>query len=143
MMQGPGRGLRIRAAVLRQEFAKGGRLQDLVHNFLYMHMVQMTLGVLCSRMHQLNERLARWLLMSSDHMRTSTVLLTQEFLAQMLGARRSTVTVAAGSLKRQGLIDYSRGRIRIVSRAGLEKVVCECYTIVRNTYDRLLPPEFS
>ncbi len=143
LMQSQGSGMRIRSAQLREEFAKGGTLQEMVHNYLYMQMVQTTQAVLCSRMHQLEERLSRWLLMSSDHLRSSMMLMTQEFLAQMLGARRSTVTVAAGRLQRQGLIDYSRGRIHIVNRVGLEKTACECYRIVRATYDRLLPPDFS
>jgi CRP-like cAMP-binding protein len=101
----------------------------------------MTQGVLCSRMHQLEERLARWLLMSSDHMRTSTVQLTQEFLAQMLGSRRSTVTVAAGVLQREGMIDYKRGKIHIADRAKLEAASCECYQIVKSAYERVLPGE--
>jgi CRP-like cAMP-binding protein len=87
-------------------------------------------------------RLARWLLTSADRMESERLELTQEFLAQMLGSRRSTVTVAAGALQRAGWIDYSRGRIQIVDRAGLEGAACECYRIVRSIYERLLPKNF-
>jgi CRP-like cAMP-binding protein len=82
--------------------------------------------------------MARWMLTASDRLESPMLNLTQEFLAQMLGSRRSTVTVAAGNLQRQRLIDYSRGRIQILDRPGLELVACECYGIVRNAYERVL-----
>jgi hypothetical protein len=94
--------------------------------------------VLCNRMHEVDARLARWLLTSSDRMESDTLHLTQEFLSQMLGVQRSTVTVAAGELQRKGMIGYSRGRIHILDRAALSEVACECYRIVNASYDRVL-----
>jgi CRP-like cAMP-binding protein len=86
----------------------------------------------CNRLHEAEERLARWLLMVRDRVENENYFLTQEFLANMLGARRTTVTAAAGELQRKGLIKYTRGRIRIVDSAGLESEACECYKTVRN-----------
>jgi CRP-like cAMP-binding protein len=138
IMQGAGEGLRIRAAVARGEFLKGGMFQRLVHAFAYLQLVQITQSVLCNRMHEVDERLARWLLSSADRMESDFLHLTQEFLSQMLGVQRSTVTVAAGELQRNGLIGYSRGRIHILDRAGLTARACECYGIVNGSYGRLL-----
>lgn len=138
IIQGIGEGLRIRSAVVRGEFLKGGMLQRLVHSFAYLQLVQVTQSVLCNRMHEVEARLARWLLTSSDRMESDTLNLTQEFLGQMLGAQRSTVTVAAGNLQRQGMIGYSRGRIHLTDRVKLQGVACECYRIVQASYDRLL-----
>jgi CRP-like cAMP-binding protein len=138
IIQGSGEGLRIRASVVRAEFLKGGSLQKLVHAFAYLQLVQITQSVLCNRMHEVEQRLARWLLTSADRMESEFLHLTQEFLSQMLGVQRSTVTVAAGELQRDGLIGYSRGRIHILNRAGLTARTCECYGAVNASYDRLL-----
>ncbi|HEV2645087.1 MAG TPA: Crp/Fnr family transcriptional regulator [Acidobacteriaceae bacterium] len=138
VIQGAGEGFRIRSSVVRNEFAKGGTLQKLVHAFAYLQLVQITQSVLCNRMHEVEARLARWLLTSSDRMESEYLQLTQEFLSQMLGVQRSTVTVAAGELQRNGLIGYSRGRIHIIDRAGLAFRACECYAIVNDSYNRLL-----
>lgn len=138
IMQGSGEGLRIRSSVVRAEFLKGGMLQKLVHAFAYLQLVQITQSVLCNRMHEVEARLARWLLSSADRMESEFLHLTQEFLSQMLGVQRSTVTVAAGELQRNGLIGYSRGRIHILNRAGLIAKTCECYGIVNASYDRIL-----
>jgi CRP-like cAMP-binding protein len=117
MMQGVGEGLRIRSSILRDQFVKGGMLQRLVHSFAYLQLVQVSQSVLCNRMHEVDARLARWLLTSADRMESDSLNLTQEFLAQMLGVQRSTVTVAAGDLQRAGMIGYSRGKIHIIDRA--------------------------
>jgi CRP-like cAMP-binding protein len=138
IMQGSGEGLRIRSSVVRAEFLKGGMLQKMVLAFAYLQFVQITQSVLCNRMHEVEARLARWLLSSADRMESEFLHLTQEFLAQMLGVQRSTVTVAAGELQRIGMIGYSRGRIHILNRAGLTAKACECYGIVGAAYDRLL-----
>ena len=138
IMQGQGEGLRVRSAIVRGEFLKGGMLQKLVHAFTYLQMVQITQSVLCNRMHEVEARLARWLLSSADRMESEFLQLTQEFLSQMLGVQRSTVTVAAGELQRKGLIGYSRGRIHIIDRPGLTARACECYGIVNQSYDRIL-----
>jgi CRP-like cAMP-binding protein len=141
LIQGIGEGLRIRSSIVRDEFLKGGVLQQLVHAFTYLQMVQVTQSVLCNRMHEVETRLARWLLTSADRMESESLNLTQEFLAQMLGVQRSTVTVAAGELQRAGMIGYSRGKINIMDRDALTKVACECYDIVSASYQRILKPD--
>ena len=138
IMQGSGEGLRIRSSLVRAEFLKGGMLQRIVHAFAYLQLVQITQSVLCNRMHEVDARLARWLLSSADRMESETLHLTQEFLAQMLGVQRSTVTVAAGEMQRNGMIGYSRGRIHILDRPGLIGKACECYGIVNESYNRIL-----
>lgn len=138
VIQGVGDGLRIRSSIMRDEFLKGGMLQQIVHAFTYLQLVQVTQSVLCNRMHEVDARLARWLLTSADRMESESLHLTQEFLAQMLGVQRSTVTVAAGELQRAGMIGYSRGKIHIVDRAALTNVACECYDIVSASYKRIL-----
>ncbi len=138
LIQGIGSGLRIRSSIVREEFLKGGILQQMVHAFTYLQLVQVTQSVLCNRMHEVDSRLARWLLTSADRMESESLHLTQEFLAQMLGVQRSTVTVAAGEMQRAGLIGYSRGKINILNRAALTKIACECYEIVSSSYRRIL-----
>jgi CRP-like cAMP-binding protein len=138
IVQGVGEGLRLRSALLRDEFLKGGVLQKLVHAFCYLQMVQITQSVLCNRMHEVQGRLARWLLTSADRSESEMLYLTQEFLSQMLGVQRSTVTVAAGELQRARLIGYSRGHIHILNRAGLRQRACECYSVVHASYERIL-----
>ena len=142
IMQGSGAGLRIRMGIVKEEFLKGGPFAQLVHSFVYMQMVQMAQSVLCNRLHPVESRMARWMLTAGDRIQNDQLQLTQEFLAQMLGSRRSTVTVSAGNLQREGLIDYTRGRVRIVNRPGLEAKSCECYHIVRSTYDALIGREY-
>jgi len=138
LMQGAGEGLRIKSSIMLDEFLRGGMLQRIAHRFAYLQLVQITQSVLCNRVHEVEARLARWLLTSADRMESDSLHLTQEFLAQMLGVQRSTVTVAAGSLQSQGLIGYSRGRIDILNRSGLVGVSCECYRIVLASYQRIL-----
>jgi len=138
VVQGAGTGLRIRTGILRDEFLKGGAFSQTVNSFLYMQMVQMGQSVLCGRLHAVDTRMARWMLTAADRTESESIQITQEYLAQMLGSRRSTVTVAAGDLQRKGLIDYSRGRVRIVDRAGLEALTCECYRVVRVAYEQFL-----
>jgi CRP-like cAMP-binding protein len=138
LMQGVGEGLRIRSSILRDQFVKGGMLQRMVHTFAYLQLVQVSQSVLCNRMHEVDARLARWLLTSADRMESESLNLTQEFLAQMLGVQRSTVTVAAGDLQRAGLIGYSRGKIHILDRVNLTRTACECYQIVSSSYKRVL-----
>ena len=115
-----------------------GCFSNCVHSFAYLQLVQTTQSVLCNRLHSVDERLARWLLSSADRMESESLNLTQEFLAQMLGAQRSTVTVAAGNMQRDGLIGYSRGKIQILDREKLVAATCECYGIVRSSYERIL-----
>lgn len=138
VIQGIGDGFRIRASIVRKEFLKGGMLQRLVHSFAYLQLVQMTQSVLCNRLHHVEGRLARWLLTSADRMESESLNLTHEFLAQMLGVQRSTVTVAAGEMQRAGLIGYSRGKVEILDRKRLTVLACECYGIVTSSYERML-----
>jgi CRP-like cAMP-binding protein len=138
IIQGSGEGMRIRSSIVRDEFVKGGVLQQLVHAFAYLQLAQVTQSVLCNRLHEVEARLARWLLTSSDRMESDSLHLTQEFLAQMLGVQRSTVTVAAGEMQRAELIGYSRGKITILNRPALINRTCECYGIVAASYDRIL-----
>ncbi|SNS92950.1 cAMP-binding domain of CRP or a regulatory subunit of cAMP-dependent protein kinases [Granulicella rosea] len=138
VMQGSGAGFRIRASILREEFLKGGVFAQLVYDFIYLQTVQAAQSVLCNRLHTVEARMARWLLTASDRQQTEILQLTQEYLAQMLGTRRSTVTVAAGKLQRRKLIDYTRGKVRIADRPALEGAACECYGIVRGAYDRMI-----
>jgi CRP-like cAMP-binding protein len=138
LIQGAGEGFRIRSSILREQFVMGGMLQRMVHTFAYLQLVQVTQSVLCNRMHEVDARLARWLLASADRMESESLNLTQEFLAQMLGVQRSTVTVAAGELQRAGLIGYSRGKIHILDRSRLIVRACECYRIVNASYRRVL-----
>jgi len=138
LIQGVGDGLRIRSKIVRDQFMKGGMFQQLVHAFAYLQLVQVTQSVLCNRMHEVDARLARWLLTSADRMESESLNLTQEFLSQMLGVQRTTVTVAAGQMQRAGMIDYSRGKINLTDRQALTKVTCECYDIVSASYKRIL-----
>ncbi len=138
VMQGIGEGFRVPASVVRAEFLKGGVLRQLVHALMYLQFVQITQSVFCNRMHEVDGRLARWLLTSADRTESDVVNLTQEFLSQMLGVQRSTVTVAAGDLQRLGMIEYTRGRIKLLDRPRLIQTACECYSIVNASYDRLL-----
>ncbi|HEY4902247.1 MAG TPA: Crp/Fnr family transcriptional regulator [Candidatus Sulfotelmatobacter sp.] len=106
-------------------------LERRLQQFSQVMTMQVTQIAACNRLHEVDERLARWLLMSADRIASNSVPLTQELLAQMLGTRRSSVTVAAGILQKAGLIAYTRGDVRIVDRHGLEEIACECYGIMQ------------
>jgi CRP-like cAMP-binding protein len=138
LVQGSGKGYRIAAPLLRKIFLEGGELQRLINNFIYLQLIQISQSVLCNRLHELETRLARWLMMSADRMESDQLQLTQEFLAQMLGVQRSTVTVAAGVLQRGGMIEYRRGKILILNRAMLKEAACECYHVVDAGFEKLL-----
>ena len=114
--------------ILRQCPTLERRLQQ----FSQIMAVQVTQIAACNRLHEVNERLARWLLMSADRIESNSVPLTQEFLGQMLGTRRSSVTVAAGMLQKAGLISHSRGEVKIVDRQKLEEAACDCYGIMQS-----------
>jgi CRP-like cAMP-binding protein len=142
IMQGAGQGLRARMGLVQSEFLKGGPFAELIHTFIYLQMIQMAQSVLCNRLHPVDSRMARWMLTACDRTQSESLQITQEFLAQMLGSRRSTVTVAAGQLQREGMIDYTRGRVRVVDRPALEGRACECYHVVRATFDRLIGTDY-
>jgi CRP-like cAMP-binding protein len=138
VMQIEGEGFRVKASHAQELMHLGGHFTELVYQHISLQMLQMGQSALCNRLHDVKSRLARWLLTASDRNRSQQLGLTQEFLSQMLGSRRSTVTVMAGELQREGLIEYSRGKILITNREALESEACECYGIVSSAYKRIL-----
>ena len=114
-------------------------LRNLVERYIQAQFVQVAQRVACVARHSIPERCSRWLLLTHDRVGDREFPLTQEFLAQMLGVRRASVTAAAGALQNAGLISYSRGRVTVLDREGLEKAACECYGIIRHEFERLLP----
>src|SRR5512141_3097423 len=139
VVQSAGEGYRLRASVLKREFAMGGHMQHLALRYTQALITQMAQTAVCNRHHALDQQLCRWLLLSLDRLQTNELVMTQELIADMLGVRREGVTEAAGKLQHDGLIHYSRGHIKVLDRARLEKRVCECYAVVKKEYDRLLP----
>jgi CRP-like cAMP-binding protein len=133
-----GSAFRMSAKSLQQEFARGGSVQTLLLLYTQALITQISQTAVCNRFHSVEKRLCRWLLLSHDGVKSDELLMTQEFIANMLGGRRESVTVAAGHLQDAGLIEYSRGRIKILNREGLEAAACECYRIVKDEVDRLL-----
>lgn len=129
-----GTALRMPFKDLQREFHENDELRECVLQSVQSQGAILGQLAACNRLHEAEERLARWFLMVRDRMENDTFYLTQEFLAVMLGSRRTTVTAAAGTLQRKGLIRYSRGRIHIVDPAGLEKEACECYRTVREIH---------
>jgi len=135
LVQGTGTALRMSAVRFRLEFRKSSALQRALYHYVHMLMAQVTQTAACNRFHQVHSRLARWLLMTRDRLRSEQFHLTQEFLACMLGVRRVGVTKAASALQRKKLIRYTRGQIRILDGAALEAAACACYRIVRDLSD--------
>lgn len=127
--------LRMPFKDLQREFSENDEMRDVILQGVQSQGFILGQVAGCNRLHEAEERLARWLLMVRDRMESDTFFLTQEFLATMLGSRRTTVTAAAGTLQRKGLIKYSRGRIHIVDPEGLTLAACECYPTVRALYD--------
>jgi CRP-like cAMP-binding protein len=138
IVQMVGDGVRIPADVLRREFKKGGQLQDLLLRYTQAFITQIAHAAACNRSHEVNGRLAKWLLMCQDRSHSNSLELTHEFISEMLGIRRAGVTVAAGQFRQAGLISYSRGKITIIDRKGLEAASCECYPILKKEFVRLL-----
>ena len=138
VVQVAGSAMRMKAGTLREEFKRGGRLQDLLLRYTQTHLVQIAQTAVCNRLHNLEGRLCRWLLMIHDRVDGDEFLLTQEVISQMLGAQRTGVTEAAGSLQKKQMIRYSRGRIVVLNRQRLEETACDCYLIVKEEFDRLV-----
>jgi CRP-like cAMP-binding protein len=136
-IQVEGSGYRIDAELLKAEFERDGRLRSHLQKYLLANLIQSAQYAACNRLHTISERLARWILTCHDRIQSDRMPLTHEFLGQMLGAPRTTVTLAAGTLHQAGLIDYSRGHVTIRNRKKLESVACECYRTVRDEYRRL------
>lgn len=135
--QVPGEALRVRASLIKGLYDEGGALHKLLNRYIHTVIVTGSQSTACNARHRVEERLCRWLLMSSDGIGSDEVNLTQEFLATMLGVRRPGVSVAAGVLQDAGLISYNRGTIQILDRPALEKAACECYRMSKEEYDRL------
>jgi CRP-like cAMP-binding protein len=136
--QVPGEALRMETKVFEDEMKLGGRLYRLVQRYTQAMINQISQSTVCNHRHSVEKRMCRWLLMSHDRVGIDEFLLTQEFLAQMLGVRRPTVTAVAGILQKAGLISYHRGRLTVLDRKGLEAASCECYEVVAKELDRLL-----
>ncbi len=139
VVQSAGQGYRLKASLLMDEFNHSAPVLHLLLRYTQALITQMAQTAVCNRHHSLDQQLCRWLLLSHDRLAGNELLMTQELIANMLGVRREGVTEAAGSLQRDGLIRYQRGRITIIDRPGLELRTCECYAVVKKEYDRLLP----
>lgn len=140
MVQIPGEAVHLGGDVFKKEFDLGGPLRDLLLLYAQALFVAVSQSAACNARHPVEQRLCRWLLLSSDAVRSDGLPLTQEFLSAMLGVRRAGVSVAASGLRREGLIAYTRGRVSILDRAGLERGACECYGVVKSQFDRLPGP---
>jgi len=138
IVQIAGGAMRMEAAALREELGRGGRLQGLLLRYALAFNKQVSQTAACNRSHNVGNRLARWLLMCQNRVGGDELYLTQEFVAQMLGTRRSGVSEAAILLQAAGLIRYSRGHITILDRERLKEFACECYEVVKAEFDRLL-----
>jgi CRP-like cAMP-binding protein len=137
LVQSAGTAMRMKAAVLQREFRRDGALQRLMHRYLHSLLTQISQSAVCNRFHTADARLARWLLMTHDRVGADDFRLTQEFLSNMLGVRREAVSKAAGAIQRRGLVNYSRGRITVLDRAGLEATACQCYRIIRDESEQV------
>jgi CRP-like cAMP-binding protein len=135
-----GEAVRLDARTLRDQFTRGGAFQRILLRYTSTLITQISLTAACNRKHTLEKRLCRWLLLIRDRVASDELIMTQEFIANILGGRRETVTVAAGRLQDAGLIRYTRGRLRILNRQGLEDTVCECYKAVTAECNRALTP---
>jgi CRP-like cAMP-binding protein len=138
VVQSAGKAVRMKAGPLQKEFALGGKFQQLLLRYTQALITQISLTAVCNRLHSVEQQLCRWLLLSHDRIDSDELIMTQELIANMLGVRREGVTVAAGRLQDAGAISYSRGRITIRDRKKLLSLVCECYQVVREEFDRLL-----
>jgi CRP-like cAMP-binding protein len=138
VVQGPGKSWRVPSAAFRRELARSPALRALLNRYIYVLMVQLGAAAACLRFHLIGPRLARWLLLMQDRAHSDHFHVTHEFLAYMLGVRRVGITSAAGLLQRDGLIEYRRGELIVLSRRGLEAAACGCYTADERTYSRVM-----
>ena len=139
-VQVPGSGLRLRADVLRKQLELSTGMRTVMLHYAHAFFNQGAQSAACVHSHSVGQRCCRWLLITHDRVRSDHFLLTQEFLAMMLGVQRTSVNNVAARLKQLKLIDYHRGSVTILDRAGLEKRTCECYFVTKHEFDRLLRP---
>ena len=139
IVQSAGAAFRLSGQLLKREFTRAGPMQHLLLRYTQALLTQMAQTAVCNRHHSVDQQLCRWLLLSLDRLPSNELTMTQELIANMLGVRREGVTEAAGKLQSAGLIHYSRGRITVLDRPGLEARACECYEVVKRESDRLLP----
>ena len=138
VVQSAGYGYRLKSLLLKQEFKRAGPMMHLLLRYTQALITQMAQTAVCNRHHSVEQQLCRWLLLSLDRLATLELTMTQELIANMLGVRREGVTEAAGKLRHAGVIRYNRGRITVLDRPRLEQEVCECYSVVKKEFDRLL-----
>ena len=139
VVQSAGECYRLKADLLKEEFNRSGPTMHLLLRYTQALITQMAQTAVCNRHHSVDQQLCRWLLLSLDRLPSDELNMTQELMANMLGVRREGVTEAAGKLQDAGLIQYHRGRIKVLDRPGLEARTCECYDVVRRETDRLMP----
>ena len=132
VVQMPADGLRIRAAAIAEIQDSTPQLNLLLNRYAQIQGLQVAQVAACNRLHEIEQRLARWLLMSQDRVNSGALPMTHDFLAQMLGTGRPSVTLAAGILQKAGMIEYTRGNVKIVNRKSLEEAACECYRVIQN-----------
>ena len=139
VVQSGGKGLRLPAQVMKDEFNRAGPVLQLLLRYTQALITQMSQIAVCNRHHSVDQQLCRWLLQSLDRSQNNELMMTQELIANMLGVRREGVTETAVKLQKAGFIRYARGHISVLDRGGLERRACECYAVVKNEYERLLP----
>jgi CRP-like cAMP-binding protein len=138
VVQSAGYAYQLSSRIVKEEFTRGGAMQYRLLRYTQALLTQMAQTAVCNRHHSLDQQLCRWLLLSLDRLNCDELIMTQELIANMLGVRREGVTEAAGNLQTAGLIEYRRGHITVLDRAGLEMRTCECYGVVKREFDRLL-----
>ncbi|BAQ62993.1 cAMP-binding proteins - catabolite gene activator and regulatory subunit of cAMP-dependent protein kinases [Geminocystis sp. NIES-3708] len=138
IVQIAGTSLKIKAQILKQEFAKGGTLQKILLLYTQARLTQIAQSATCNRQHKIEARLARWLLSVYDSVLIDELPLTQEFISNMLGVRRAGVTIAANGLQKKSIISYNRGKIVILDHEKLKETSCECYRVVEEEFIRLI-----
>jgi CRP-like cAMP-binding protein len=138
-VQNSGHGFRLEAHLLEDEFNRGGPLMHLLMRYTQALITLKSLMAVCYRFHSVQQQLSCWLLMNLDRLPSNELIMTQEVIATMLGIRRESVAVAASKLQLDGLILHRRGHVTILDRPGLEAQACECYKVIKNEFDRLLP----
>jgi CRP-like cAMP-binding protein len=143
VVQSAGDGYRLKASILKSEFALGGQFAQLALRYTQALITQMAQTAVCNRHHSVDQQLCRWLLLSLDRLSSNELSMTHELIANMLGVRREGVTEAAGKLQKLGAIYYARGRITVLDRPKLEQLCCECYAVVKKETDRLLPYQLT